>query len=444
MPLIRPLRALRYGTDVEPDLGDLISPARHGEPVDRTVVGDVHELNVRQLVRGDRGPLATDDEPPFTHAARLLDRWKQDGVLTRDPRPAMYVYGQRQEGRDRMGLVCLVRLADYEAGIVLPHEATRGGSTTQLAAQLGATDAQLSMVMAVVPDASGALGEYLGRAPGRALMEAEDGHGRLNAVWRDEDPASHLGLIEALRDEVAVIADGHHRYEAALRHRAARAAATGSSGRREHPWDYVMMLLVPAAEPGLRCEPTHRVCPALPDGAEAAIAGLDRWFEGTDFEDDEALLAALDGETAGAGADTAGAGVAAAASRTDLPRDVRFAMVGGGRRRLLVLRDDAALPASVPDVLREVDAAVLEALVLDRFAPAEGASGSPWGHNASSRSSVAAAAAAGDVALAFLLRPTPPGQVVRVAAAGALMPPKSTNFAPKPAKGLLVASLKSF
>jgi len=419
MPLIRPLRALRYGSDVGYDLGDLISPAIAGEPKDRTVVGDVHEVNIRHLVRGDRGPLATADEPPFTHAARLLNHWKQDGILARDPRPAMYVYGQRIDGVDRMGLVCLVRLADYDEGIVLPHERTRGGSTDALHAQLDATETQLSMVMAVVPDASGVLKELLQRSPGRPLMIADDGLGRTNAIWRREDPALHLRLIEALRDEVAVIADGHHRYEAALRHRTER--GEGDSGRREHPWDYVMMLLVPAGEPGLRSQPTHRVCPELPDGADEALAELDAWFDTTDLADDAELFAAL-----------------------EEPGGVRFGLVGGGRRRLLVLRDGVELPASVPEALRSVDAVVLQALVLDRLQPADTGSGAAWGHNSSTGAEIVAAAAAGEVALAFLMRPVPAAEVVEVARAGGLMPPKSTNFSPKPAKGLLIASLKSF
>jgi uncharacterized protein (DUF1015 family) len=230
LPLIRPLRALRYGSDIEGELGELISPATRGEPTDRTIVGDVHELNIRQLVRGDRGPLASSDEPQFTHAARLLDRWKQDGVLVRDARPAMYIYGQRRDGVARLGLVCLVRLADYGDGIIIPHEHTHGGSTEQLHAQLNATQTQMSMVMALVPDAAGVLTHLLARDPGRPLMVADDGLGRTNAVWRIEEPRVHLELIEALKDEVAVIADGHHRYEAALRHRDQRKA--GGLGRR--------------------------------------------------------------------------------------------------------------------------------------------------------------------------------------------------------------------
>jgi uncharacterized protein (DUF1015 family) len=43
----------------------------------------------------------------------------------------------------------------------------------------------------------------------------------------------------------------------------------------------------------------------------------------------------------------------------------------------------------------------------------------------------------GDGDAAFLLDPTPPEDVIRVAAAGGVMPQKSTYFYPKPVSGLL-------
>ena len=52
--------------------------------------------------------------------------------------------------------------------------------------------------------------------------------------------------------------------------------------------------------------------------------------------------------------------------------------------------------------------------------------------------------ALGEVEAAFLLRPVPNEQIVSVAEAGLLMPAKSTNFQPKPIKGLLMNSLVSF
>lgn len=432
MPVLRPLRALRYGRDQRDVLDELISPAVRGEPDDRTIVGDVHPHNIRHLVRGDHGPMAGADDPPFTHAARLLRQWKEDGVLVRDARPGLYVYEQASGDILRRGIVCLLRLGDG----LRPHEVSRGGSADTLCAQLAATRCQLSLVMAVVPDRTGALSDYLASQPGRPWIQVVDGNDVRNRVWIDEDPEAHVKLAEALADEVAVIADGHHRVEAALQHQ--RDCAEDGPTTRESPWDYVMTLIVPASDPGLVCRAAHRICEELHDAGRAFLETLDDSFTIEELAADgaEAFL------TVGGPA--------------------RFVLVTRGRMRGLTLRSDSAGAAeslrALPAPLRDVDAAILGALVLDPLTAAEfgaawsstggdtgGApSGSRFSHNKASASEIAAQAFDGNIDAAFLLRPTPPGQVVGVAEAGELMPPKSTNFQPKPIKGLLLNSLVSF
>jgi uncharacterized protein (DUF1015 family) len=97
---------------------------------------------------------------------------------------------------------------------------------------------------------------------------------------------------------------------------------------------------------------------------------------------------------------------------------------------------------------------VLQALVLtplqevleEQWAEDErtGASGSPFSHNSKETMAVLQAALDGRLDLAFLLRSAPARQVIEFARAGHRMPPKSTNFVPKPPKGLLLHSLYSF
>jgi len=342
-------------------------------------------------------------------------RWKERGVLVRDPRPALYVYEQQWGEVTRRGLVSLVRLSPYGEGQIRPHEETRGGSTEALLCQLQATRTQLSMTMAMIPDEDGALATFLARFDPRGCgLQTVDGNGVTSRVWRDQDPAVHLQLGAALRDQCAVLADGHHRYQAALQYQQWRRNTEPKPGRsREHPCDYIMMMLIPGTSPGLRCQATHRVCERLNRRATEVVEGLGELFDMQDVDSDEQLYSFL-----------------------AEPGDTRFAMIRPGRRTTMLLRDTArahleGLPANV----RDVDAAILEELVLRPMDKALGnstdsiadlkSSGSPWAHNRSSGEEVAA-------------------QVLRVAMADELMPPKSTNFHPKPVKGLLMSSLHTF
>ena len=105
------------------------------------------------------------------------------------------------------------------------------------------------------------------------------------------------------------------------------------------------------------------------------------------------------------------------------------------------------LLGALPESLRSVESAVLDLVLNERLKDsvgASGSSGSSWGHNRSSASDIIAASREGQLDLAFVLRATPPEQVLAVARDSLLMPPKSTNFSPKPTKGLLMNSLVSF
>ncbi len=428
MPILRPIRPLRYGFDQLDALPDLISPARRGEPVDRRLVGDVAPHNVRRLVRGARGPGEPADAPPFGHAARLLRAWKEEGVIVREPRPAFYAYEQRVGDASYRGAVCLVRLSPYAGTEVRPHERTnRTGAEDELTAQLGALRTQLSMVMGFVPDRGGALRDFLDRDE-PPWLTVEDGRGVLNRLWREQDPAVHVALADALRDELAVIADGHHRYAAALRHQAAM--AVDGPVTRERPYDYVMMMLRPTAGGAARAW-THRVFERLGAGAtdalEAALGGFDVLYDGPDLD----ALDRLDGDEAG-----------------------RFGVVTRERVRVVRVSDAARAGeavAALPSALRDVDAALLAALLLDPVAEAaawDSAADSRSGHRFSPNQVSARDAAqrthGGEAAAAFVLRTASPEVVQRVAEEGELMPPRSTKFRPKPAKGLLMASLVSF
>ena len=67
-------------------------------------------------------------EDPYGEAGRTLNEWLQEGILRQDTEPAMYIYeeeftayGQRRKVK---GLICRVKLEEFEKGVVLPHEET--------------------------------------------------------------------------------------------------------------------------------------------------------------------------------------------------------------------------------------------------------------------------------------------------------------------------------
>ncbi len=434
MVLVRPLRAVRYGTDLREVLPSLISPPGEGPGVPEDGVGGIHPYSVVQLIRGRRGPLADPADPPFTHASRLLQRWKEMGVLGRDPRPGFYFYEQVWDAEEgpltRKGVVALVRLQplDGEAA-VLPHERTLSSPRPDLLHHLEVCHTHLSLLMGLVDDGEGKFASLLERKDEVELLaQVKDGDGMVNRLGIAVSQGFLKEMEESLASLKVVVADGHHRYEAALQYRQKIRSGAGIRKHHDHPCDYVPMLLVPGSDPGLRILPTHRVFRGLPwEKIQDLPQRLEAWFRLSPLMNLAEAVEYLAPHQPGP----------------------RFVMCLPGQRWGVCLEASGGgeeRRQAMPQALREVEVAVLRELVfrgLMDIGPEE----FPSSRHLSYVTEAGEAdflVTGGTHQVAFLVRPARPEQVAEVALAGEVMPPKSTHFHPKPVKGLLFHSLLSF
>src|ERR1044072_766525 len=80
---------------------------------------------------GETGPQQTEDDP-YERAARTMDEWRGASALVGDSGPAIWARTQAYPGPDgaartRHGILARVRVEDFSAGQVLPHERTLPG-----------------------------------------------------------------------------------------------------------------------------------------------------------------------------------------------------------------------------------------------------------------------------------------------------------------------------
>jgi uncharacterized protein (DUF1015 family) len=359
-------------------------------------------------------------DDPYMHARDTLDAWRQQGILVREREPAVWVLEQdftAPDGskRTRRGFFARVRVEDYGAGRIRPHERTHPGPKEDRLRLTRATRANLSPIFSLFPDADAAAGEALeAAAAAEPFAEAADLDGTRNTLWRVEDPDAIAAVQSPLLDAELLIADGHHRYETA------RVYADEIGGEGEHR--YVLMLLTPLSDPGLTVFPTHRLLTGLKDDSdkqEALGAALKRDFEVEEIEADRLEPAGSDGR-------------------------IRFGYMDSHFKRpfMLTLKDQAIADQALegrPDPYRRLDTAVLEALVL-RGALGMSEEDIAEKHGLDYSKDFADARQAvesGRADAAFFMAPTPVEQVREVAEAGESMPPKSTYFFPKIPTGLV-------
>ena len=409
---IEPLRALHYDLAKAGPLSPLAAP-----PYD---VIDA-EQRAELIARSPYNVVEIDlpqGEDPYTRAAERFAQWQADGIVVRDEAPALWAHEQRYSGPDgqprtRRGFFARVRVEEYGAGRIRPHERTHPGPKEDRLRLTRATKANLSPIFSLYSDAAGAAwGALEPGTAGAPWGELSDADGTVHRLWRVGDTAAIERVKRTLAGVELLIADGHHRYETA------RIYADEIGGEGEHR--YVLMCLVALEDPGLTIFPTHRL-----------VRGLDapRW---------SALDAAI-------GRDFAATTVAReqiAPPSGEGPLEIGYIDVRSRQPQRLTLRDQAIADAALPDVspaYQRLDTGVLEELLLKR---ALGLSDDDISHlhdfgYARDADQALSLIDSGAYDAAFVLRPTPVQEVRDVAASGENMPPKSTYFFPKLLTGLL-------
>ena len=414
MHRIEPFRALIYDVARCGALGSVVAPPY--DLIDRARQNALYARSPYNVVRLELNRVAD----PYASAAHTLAEWVSSGVLVRASRSAIYLYSQffEVEGRRmrRDGLIVRLKLEEFSAGRILPHERTFPKAKRDRLDLLSALQTNVSPVFGLYagehPELSRSIAGLRNREPD---LEVTDDLGTRNQLRGLTDPAAIAAIRRELETPRIFIADGHHRYETALEYRRRRRAADGNP-QEVRPYDYTMMTLVGCDDPGLVILPTHRVARRL---YSAAVASFDdaagRLFALERFADADALRAALAKARQGA-----------------------IAVALGGAHpalRLLRLKDRATIGeamAAAPEAVRRLDVSVLHALVLERLfgiTPEQIKAGGLIDYTSDARAALDDVAT-GRAAGAFLMNPPTIADVEAVSEAGAVLPEMSTYFYP--------------
>lgn len=270
MPDIQAFCGLRYDLKHVGSLSQVIAP-----PYD--VIGPdlqnqlykAHPANVVRLILNRDEPGDDEANNRYSRAAKFLSNWRSEGVLAREPQPAIYVCDQvfKYSGREfaRRGFMARCRLERFGEGRIYPHEETMSGPKQDRLLLTRACKANLSQVFGLYPDPANAAEPLLAKSiVGKSPLEATDHLGVVHRMWPIYDTALASQLAAVLRPQPLFIADGHHRYETACNYRDEVSAAAGGSLPADHPANFVLMMFIGMSDPGLIVMPTHRLFRGLP------------------------------------------------------------------------------------------------------------------------------------------------------------------------------------
>lgn len=430
MPIIKPFRGIRYSPQVIGDLAQVVCPPYDViSPAQQEMYHQRHPHNVIRLILAKDQPGDDERRNRYTRAGECFRDWLQKGILVHDESPAIYVYEQEfplgSQTRARRGFIARVRLEEFGDGQIYPHEQTMSGPKQDRLRLMESCHANLSQVFALYPEGDGSVSAALADATSRPpTVHFRDEHGTVNRLWMLKEDNGIRRLADGMRSRPLFIADGHHRYETALEYRRRHAG-----GDADAACNFIMMMCVSLADPGLCILPTHRLvrsrlrCATLCDGLKASFD----LREMAGFPAADTIVESL-GQAPG--------------------RHV-FALVAHGAERWFVLtaRDPVRLGGAGRGhcpAWQELDVSILHALVIE---PSFGIPSTALSHHPDiayvrDEGEALALVREGHFQFAFFLNPTQVGQVSQVASAGDKMPPKSTYFFPKLLTGLVISPLE--
>jgi uncharacterized protein (DUF1015 family) len=436
MAEILPFRGVLYDPAQVGDVTSLVAPPYDViGPAEQAALYARHPGNIIRLELGQEHPGDSPQENRYTRAQRFLQDWLRDGLLRRDDRPAIYLYAveYRLRGgqtRTMRGFLSLVKLEEFGTGRIFPHENTRAAAKDDRYQLLETCRSNFSPIFSLYSDAEGAIIRTLERTveKGQPRFAVTDADGVRHLLWTVSDQKALDRVVAAMKPLPLFIADGHHRYESALRYRNAQQQALGNNGPL--PSDWVLMYFSNLDDPGLTILPTHRVLPGpLPCPASEFRTRLAETFTVETIPFTAATESFARAKFLGA----------LHAVRGTTAHVMGLIVRGESRYEVLTLTAEglSRLGASARERL---DVSILQQMVFRGAMRME-----PKDEERliyiKDEEDVLAAMARGEGKLAVLLNPPRVTEVKDVARAGDRMPHKSTYFYPKPLTGLVINAM---
>ncbi len=410
MALVKPFRGLRPN----PELVDAVA----APPYDVLNSAEARELatgNPHSFLHVNKPEIDLDpdvnvyDEKVYQKGADNLRKMIADGTVRQDDSECFYVYKQIMGAHSQVGLVANASVAEYENDKIKKHEFTRPEKEDDRVKHIDYQNAQVGPVF-LTYRASEAIDALTNQVMGNAPVYDLESDGVRHTLWVVDDAA----VIAELENEFAKIdalyvADGHHRSAAAMRIKQMREKANaGHTG--EEPYNYFLTVIFPDNQ--MQILDYNRVVKDLNGHSkEAFLAAVSEKFEISPAAD---LNAAKPAQTH------------------------QFGMYLDGSWHQLT-----AKPAGYDDndPVKRLDVSILQENLLSPLLGIENPRKDKridFVGGIRGLGELEKRVNSGEWAVAFAMYPTSITELIDIADAGEVMPPKSTWFEPKLKTGLVV------
>ena len=424
MAKVKPFYGLRYDTKKVGSLDAVTAPPYDIiSPEEQDVLYKNHKNNIINLEFGKIYDTDTDTNNRYTRAKDCLNGWMEEGVLKFDEKPSYYIYEEifevNGETKHLRGIMSAVELVPFSEKIVLPHEETLSKAKADRFNLMTETEANFSPIYFLYMDEKKTVNKIMTKVCKETPEESfTTTDGIIHNMWIIDDENLCREIEESFNDKQLFIADGHHRYETALKF--SKTLPDNEKAQR------VLAFSVEMDDPGLVVLPTHRIVKDLENFDETKVLdALDDYFE---IEKIACKDASREAEKL-------------LSENEDVPSYAFY--TGCDYFYLLKLKNTQIMKTILPDkssAYCELDVSVLHTLILDKVF------GIDMENMANQKNLVytkyaddaVSSVKSGEANCSFLLNGTKVRQIKEVSLNNEKMPQKSTYFYPKLITGIVI------
>jgi len=323
----------------------------------------------------------------------------------------------------------LLRLEEVGKGRVFPHEHTLSKPKFDRIELMRATSANFDCIFTLFPDEKNKFFKIVKKLMRRRPdLEAKAKDGSIDSLWKINQKSVIAKLQKEFKDKAVFIADGHHRYEAAMRFKN-EMKVRNTRFTEEESYNHVMMYFTPIENPGLLVLPIHRMVKALPaHDFQHIMIELGVYFEISEIPFGKRTEAK---------------------ARKKLMHDIKkhelkhafglYFKDVPDKYFLLTLKDEAVMQDLIeeekPAAWKKLDVTILRALIFEDILNVTGEENISYTR---SEDEALDRVKSGEFALAAILNPTSLNEIITIASKYERMPQKSTYFYPKLTTGMVM------
>ena len=185
------------------------------------------------------------DEQVYQRGAENLRRFREEGILLRDSRDCLYVYQQTMGEHQQVGLVAAASVEEYENDLIRKHEFTRPDKEDDRVNHILHLNAQVGPVFLTYqakPEIDELIARITEAPPEYDFTGADDIR---HVLWVVDDANTVNHLVDAFQTVPHLyVADGHHRSAAAMRVKQQKQAENQRHSGNEH-YNFFLTVIFP-------------------------------------------------------------------------------------------------------------------------------------------------------------------------------------------------------